>query len=255
MINIPDSVTISRKKEREQELYDVTRGWLEKEERSPGIHASSLLDPMKGYWDARNPGPLPNRLVTMFMVGKVLHAFILGAHAGLSGADMAALASDSGSSDSGLGYVYSPDLVHEGMVREVKTSRSFYEPKDLEDVGMYVEQLLTYMVPTNTLESELWVLYLNLKDENGKTSPAFRCYSVRISQADLDRVKAVLTETTAQLSRALATSDPSALPLCREWKCGASNCEHYDLCQPKGRYGTEQFDLGVRPRAKKSKAK
>lgn len=248
MIIIPESVTISRKKAREAELYDVTRTWLEREERTPGIHASSLLDPLKGYWDHMNPGPLPNRLVTMFMVGKVLHAFILGAHAGAVDINT----SDGGSADSGLGYVYSPDLVHEGMVREVKTSRSFYEPKDLEDVAMYVEQLLTYMVPTNTLESELWVLYLNLKEE-GKTSPAFRCYSVHISQADLDSVRERLVVTTSALAKAIELKDPAGLELCREWKCGAGNCEHYDLCQPEGRYGTERFDTGVKPRGKKTK--
>lgn len=249
MIPIPDSVTISRKSAREAELYDLTRTWLEKEERSPGIHASSLLDPMMAYWQHKNPLPLPNRLVTMFMVGKVLHAFILGAHAGSVDIN----SSDGGSADSGLGYVYSPDLVHEGMVREVKTSRSFYEPKDLEDVGMYVEQLLTYMVPTNTLESELWVLYLNLKDETGRTSPAFRCYSVRISQADLDKVREQLVGTTALIERAIATDDPSGLPLCREWKCGARNCEYYDECQPEGRYGTPEFDNeGPKPRGKKT---
>lgn len=252
MIEIPESVTISRKKEREAELYDTTRTWLEREERTPGIHASSLLDPLKGYWNAVNPGPLPNRLVTMFMVGKVLHAFILGAHAG-SGVDVNT--SDGGSSDSGLGYVYSPDLVHEGMVREVKTSRSFYEPKDLDDVAMYVEQLLTYMVPTNTVESELWVLYLNLKDDTGRTSPAFRCYSVRISQDDLDKVRERLVATTAQLERALAIKDPSGLDLCREWLCGARNCEHYDYCQPEGRYGTPEFDALERPKRGKKTTK
>jgi hypothetical protein len=253
VITIPESVTISRKKAREQELYDVTRTWLEKEERAPGIHASALLDPLKGYWDVMNPGALPNRLVTMFMVGKVLHAFILGSHAGAA-TDINR--SDGGSLDSGLGYVYSPDLIHDGMVREVKTSRSFYEPKDLDDVGMYVEQLLTYMVPTHTLEAELWVLFLNLKDENGKTSPAFRCYSVRISEGDLARLEVELTQVTAQLTKAIELKDPTGLTLCREWKCGAGNCEHYDLCQPEGRYGTEQFDSGVKPRAKKaSKAK
>lgn len=251
MIEIPSSVTLKRKKSREAELYDVSRTWLEKDERTPGIHASSLLDPLKGFWDTMNPGPLPNRLVTMFMVGKVLHAFILGAHAGAVDINT----SDGGSSDSGLGYVYSPDLVHEGMVREVKTSRSFYEPQDVGDVDNYVEQLLTYMAPTNTLESELWVLFLNLKDETGRTAPAFRCYSVRISQEHLDAVKEQLKATTQQLATAIEKKDPAGLPLCREWKCGARNCEHYDLCQPEGRYGTPKFDNPGATRGKNPKTK
>ena len=76
---------------------------------------------------------------------------------------------DAGSSHCDLGFDYSPDAFYDGLVREVKTSRSFYEPTSIEDLGTYIEQVLIYMVATETLESEFWVLYLNLKDETGKT--------------------------------------------------------------------------------------
>lgn len=254
MITIPDGVVVDRRPAREAELYDVARTWLEKDERTPGIHASGLLDTRQAWFNAKFPGPLPDRLVTMFMVGKVLHAFILGAHAGV--VDIGA--SDAGSNHCELGYDYSPDAFYDGMVREVKTSRSFYEPTSIDDLSMYIEQVLTYMVATETLESELWVLYLNLKDESGKTSPAFRCYSVSVTSDELAKVRLEIGETTLQLQRALdspAEEPFRDLPLCREWKCGARNCEWYDQCQPEGRYGTDKFDSLTtvrKARAKKS---
>lgn len=254
MINIPDSVTIQRLKAREGELYQVGREWLEKDERSPGIHASGLLDPRLAWFNSKFPGPLPDRLVTMFMVGRVLHAFVLGSHAGSVDIGVA----DVGSRRCDLGFDYSPDAFLDGKVREVKTSRSFYEPKSLDDVSMYVEQLLVYMVATETTESELWVLFLNLKDESGKTSPAFRCYTVRVSSADLAALRATLAATTATLQAALDSPDPEVfrtLELCRPWKCGAKNCEYYDQCQPEGRYGTPQFDVGAKSARKKSPRK
>ena len=245
MINIPDSVTIQRLKAREGELYQVGREWLEKDERSPGIHASGLLDRRLAWFNAKFPGPLPDRLVTMFMIGRVLHAFVLGSHAGSVDIGSA----DSGSRRCDLGFDYSPDSFLDGKVREVKTSRSFYEPKSLDDVSMYVEQLLVYMVATETTESELWVLFLNLKDETGKTSPAFRCYTVRISDQDLQALRGEIAASTAELQAAMDSPDPEAfrqLELCRPWKCGAKNCEFYDRCQPEGRYGDPKWDSAER---------
>jgi len=253
VITIPAGVVVDRAPAREVELYDVARKWLEKDERTPGIHATALLDPRQGWFQAKFPGPLPDRLVTMFMVGKVLHAFILGAHAGHVDVGV----TDAGSSHCDLGYDYSPDLFYDGMVREVKTSRSFYEPKSVDDLSFYIEQVLTYMVATETLESELWVLYLNIKDETGRTAPAFRCYSVKVTTEELAAVREEIALATTVLQAALdSTLDEPfrALPLCREWKCGARNCEWYDQCQPEGRYGTDKFDgTGVkRGRKKKS---
>ena len=150
MITLPEGIVVDRHEERERELYSTARAWLESEERTPGIHASSLLDPRQGYFGQKYPGPLPDRLVTMFLVGKVLHAFILGSHP-RAGTGVDLRSTDSGSRRCDLGFDYSPDAFYDGMVREVKTSRSFYEPTSIEDLSFYIEQVLVYMVATDTL--------------------------------------------------------------------------------------------------------
>lgn len=252
MIPLPQSATVVRNTGAERMLGDKARAWIESEERSPGLHASDFLDPRQKYWQTKDPRPLSDRLVTMFLVGKVLHAFVIGS---VNGA-VDLRTSDAGSSASpDLGFSYSPDhRLDDGKVAELKTSRSFYEPKDLMDLSLYLEQLLVYMVATTTLESQLWVLYLNLRDENGKSAPSFRCYDFRVSDADLSAVRAYLIAQKELLEEALAQNNPSKLPLCRPFKCGANNCEWYQQCQPPGRYGDPVWD-GTAPKAKRGKRK
>lgn len=266
LIPLPESLRVNRNKAAERLLTDKAREWIEKNERAPGIHASSLLDPRQAYWQIKDPRPLPDRLVTMFLVGNVLHAFVLGAVDGAVDIN----ASDEGSSyNKDLDIMFSPDRFRplleetEPMVRELKTSRSFYEPKDIEDLGHYLEQILIYMASTDTTKAQLWVLYLNLRGEDGRTSPAFRGYDICISPDDLEKTKAFLLATKSDLEKALATDDHTILDLCREFKCGAGNCEWYSQCKPEGRYGNPRWDGGPRvkrerkakPKAKATKAK
>lgn len=234
MIQIPESINIVRSPKTERVLLDRSREWLMKDERVPGIHASDLLDPLQAYWRRVDPQPMSDRLVPIFMIGKVLHAFILSAVEGVN----LSWDSDQGSRQSEvIGIAYSPDHLIKGIPREVKTSRSFYEPKDVSDLDMYIEQLLIYMAAERITKGQLWVLYLNLKDSAGKTAPQFRAYTVTISPEDLEKVITSLTTTRKELQMAEEKKDPSALPLCRDWKCGKGNCEWWDKCKPKGRYG------------------
>jgi hypothetical protein len=170
----------------------------------------------------------------MFMIGQVLHAFVLSAVGGVN----LDWKSDEGSRESKeLGITYSPDKMIKGIPRELKTSRSFYEPKTIDDLSLYAEQLLVYMAAERITTGQLWVLFLNHKNEQGKTSPEFRAYTVTLSQEDLAALIQNLKDTRATLDTAIETKDPSKLPLCRKWKCGEGNCEWWGSCKPEGRHG------------------
>ena len=109
------------------------------------------------------------------------------------------------------------------------------------------------MVATKTLRSELWILYLNLKDpETKRTVPQFRCFQVDITAEELAAVTADIVLQRTLLEAALDTNEPGALPLCREFKCGALNCPHYANCQPPGRYGDAKWDGTAVPKKQKS---
>jgi hypothetical protein len=167
-------------------------------------------------------------------VGKVLHAFVLGSAAGQ---EPNIAVSDSGSRyDPTLGVHYSIDW-DKGDIAEFKSSRAFHEPTTIEGLGIYVEQTLVYMAIKQVLEGQIWVLYLNLRDEETKrTNPQFRCYRIRISSSDLQALRDQLSGLSVQIRQAVQQHNHNTLPLCREWKCGATNCVYWHQCKPEGRY-------------------
>ena len=114
MIGVPENIVITRNKASERLLLDKGKEWLEKDERAPGIHASALLDLRQAYWNMKNPQGLGDREVVMFMVGKVLHAFVLGAVEGT--VDLNATDEGSHYSDD-LRISFSPDKILDGVVR------------------------------------------------------------------------------------------------------------------------------------------
>lgn len=237
-IALPESLVVKRSTRTETRLTDKAREWLAREERTPGIHASDVLDERLAFWQRVDPQPIPDRLVNMFLVGKILHSFVIDAVVGESGA------SDAGTSTSAeLGIEYSPDLLVNGVVREVKTTRSFFEPKDPKvDLSLYLEQLAVYLAATDTLVGQLWILYLNLRDESGKTAPAFRCYTVTLDAGALADVKAAVKQRADSITAAIAAVDHTRLPICRPFKCGRANCGWWDKCRPEGRFGVAKWE-------------
>jgi hypothetical protein len=235
---LPAGITLKRDKKSEQLLLDVSRKWLESEKRSPGIHASGLLDPRRTYWQTVDPQPIPDRMVTIFLIGKLLHAFVLSALAGAKGVDWS---TDTGSKSSKrLKIEYSMDYVHEGIPTELKTSRSFFEPTHVDDIGNYVEQVLIYQVAEDSLVGNIWVLYLNFKNKDKQTEPAYRCYKVSMTAEDKAAFEKQLIATRKGLEKALKTKNPKPLPLCRPWICGEKMCQWWKKCQPEGRYGLDK---------------
>lgn len=239
MVPFPESLKIQRCIADERKLLDTSRAWLEGESRPGGLHASGLLDPLKEFWGALDPKPVTDREVPIFLVGKVLHAFVLGALDGYV---------DLSSTDSGsryherLGFWYSIDW-DKGEVAEFKTSRLFKEPRDSRSLDMYIEQTLVYMVAKGVTEAKIWVLFINLRDPVTKrTSPQFRSYKITISEDDLKLLDQQIEKIVQQLKKAIETENPEGLPLCREFKCGRGNCVYWDRCKPAGRYGDPAWE-------------
>lgn len=237
MIPLPKSIKVTRNRESEAELMEHTRKWVEGAERTPGIHASDLLDPRKAYWNRMNPERFTDGTILTFFVGKVLHAFILSATEQKLGVDWA---SDTGSKTSEtLGIDYSVDSMYGGLPREVKTSRKPFAPDEnnlVEELRNYIEQLSIYLVAENKTKGSLWILFLNLRDETGKTTPAYHVYDIEITEKSRRILELKMIETRQTLEAALEKKDPSALPLCREWFCNRKFCPHFDVCRPEGRW-------------------
>lgn len=236
MLELPDSIEVTRSEVSEQVLLDRCREWLEKDERKPGLHASDLLDPRLAYFKKKNPAPIPDRLVNMFIIGKFGHIIVLSAADKVRGINMA---SDEGSVWSeDLGIWYSADKTINGVPRELKTTRSFFEAKTLKDVALYVEQLMIYMVGNKSTTGQLWILYMNLKDEDGVTSPAWRVFTITCSEEDLEKYRVQLKATAKSLNTALQTGRFQDLEPCRPFKCGPGpkGCEFWEQCKPEGRY-------------------
>lgn len=252
--DIPKTLSIKAAPESEAMLKDRARKWVESAERTPGIHASDLLSPLMAYWNRKHPTPISDRLVGIFLVGKVLHAFVLSAVEGATGTDWS---TDEGSKTSTeLGIEYSMDAFIDGVPRELKTSRSLFLPKQIKDLWTYAKQTLVYMAAEDALAGEIWCLYLNCKINN-QTSPAFKAYRLTISREDLDALKIKLRGIRDAIQHALDTDDPSKLPLCERFKCGRGNCPHFDVCKPEGRWEEDPLimpDAKPEPKAEAKKA-
>lgn len=234
MLEVPESLAIKRSKKSEAMLLEKTKSWLGTHERTPGIHASDLLSPRMAYWQRIRPLPISDKLSVVFAIGKILHAFVLGAVEDKSGVDLST--TDEGSKTSKeLGIEYSIDSFLGKIPRELKTSRSPFEPRDAKDIWHYIEQLLIYMAAENKTTGEIWVLYLSLR-EKSKTNPAYRAYKITVSQEDLDALKVKFKGIADSINTALETKDHTPLPLCAKFKCSRAECAYFDECKPEGRW-------------------
>lgn len=236
MITLPKSISVKRVEKGEKWLMEKARKWVEKaggdRSKETLLHASDCLDPRLAYFQRKFPAPVADRLIPIFLIGRVLHAFVINAVEGTQlnwDADGGSIISKE------LGITYSPDMLIKGIPREIKTSRSFQEPRDINDLAMYCEQLLIYMAGQNITKGDLWVLFMNAK-EDGQTSPAFRVYRVEISPEDLKLVQAEIKGITKKFAQVQKTGKYRELPLCRPFKCGPKGCQYWEKCKPEGRH-------------------
>jgi len=238
MLRLP-RLAITRNEIQEVQLTEKARTWIEtgSADRVQGIHASDLLDPRLAYWKTVIPKPLSERTVWFFVIGKILHHFVIDVHVpGIVDANT----TDSGANEVS-GILFSPDLDdEEGHPIELKTTRSQSEPDDdsLQRVyHNYLEQLTIYMVLKNTTRGYLWVLYINLKNRTSQTFPEPRCYEVTMTTEEFLRLEQQIFATRDMLKTAIEAKNPTTLPLCRTWLCG-DTCSWWRECSPPERIDT-----------------
>lgn len=224
--SIASRVPLRRRRDEEARLTARARAWLESSQRAEGIHASDLLMPRRGFWRLTAPLPLTDREVGLFVVGRVLHALVLGTPG---------LAADEGERyDQELGLWYSPDaILADGAVLELKTHRGLREPERTGELATYVHQLLIYLACLGARRGVIAVLYTNLRHE-GRTHPQIRCYEVRVRRPEV--LRRLVQQDVARLRAALTSGDHRSLPLCPEWICRPGACGWWERCQPEGRY-------------------
>jgi len=236
MLRLP-RLTIVRNEFQEVRLAEKARAWIESEnhERPTGIHASDLLDPRLAYWKAIHPKPLSERSIWFFVIGKILHHFIIDVH--VPGV-IDPHTTDTGTHEANNIY-FSPDLEdEEGHPIELKTTRAQSEPSDAtlqKTYHHYLEQLTIYMVLQNTTRGYLWVFYISLKNAGSQTFPEPRCYEITMTTEEFLQFEQRIFATRDLLAHALEARNHSSLPLCRTWLCGET-CLWWRECAPPERY-------------------
>lgn len=234
---LPKGLEIARDLEGERELLAKARAYLEEGgAKREGIHASDIMNPRMALFKRMTGDGLPDRLVNMFVVGQLAHAIIEVIDAGHG--DYRTKGSDSGTRLY-KELRYSPDILdHKGGPAEIKTTRSFYEPKDTylpndDTYHAYIEQLMIYMAAEDKVEGRLILLYLNMK-VNGRTEPQFYIWTIKTTSQALAAYRLVIERRMAALTQAIETKDHTNLPLCRPFMC--KDCVYWERCRPQGRY-------------------
>lgn len=244
MIPLPPTITVTRDETAEGALVERARQWLSGDDRKPGVHASDLLKPRQAYFKTIDPKPWNAREVGLFLVGKLLHAFILSDR---DDGKVDMRATDEGSRYSEeLGLWYSPDHLGADIPVELKTSRAMYPSKTVGDMETYLQQLLIYMAAEKKTEGRLVVFYISAKDEMKKTSPKFEVYDVRISQEELEATIYEVKRIRNELVDSLMSKNFDRLPLCPAWLCHPEQCAYWKQCKPPGRFENHQYLEGKR---------
>ncbi len=234
VIPLPPSLKVVRDEHQEVTLLTQARQWIQKDDREPGVHASDLLDLRLAYWRNIKPTEPSEREVWLWLVGRVLHHFVLN----IAGGTRNHTDTDTGAHEE-FGILYSPDNFKDGMPIELKTTRAFFEPdedKIVEDFHHYLEQLCIYMVLSNALTGFRWMLFINLRDAAHKTWPEPRCYRVELTQDQFETLEQHISATRDLFLTAQKDRNHKILEPCRAWKCGSDRCVFWGDCKPEGRW-------------------
>lgn len=127
------------------------------------------------------------------------------------------------------GIYYSPDLRVPYPI-EFKTSRSEYEPKNLEKgFEGYLKQLAKYQACMDEGRGGLLVFFLGLK-EGFRKRPALHFYQVTMTKKELAEETANIKAISGSLNTAVKTGKHDKLELCPAWMC--NDCPWLQKCKP-----------------------
>ena len=247
---------LARVPEAEARLYDALRESFGRDVRT-GVHLSSLLNPLKTYWDQRNGRPpLTDRDIGYFTAGRG-HEDIL--------TKLLATDFESTPEEEIDGIHCRPDfravtsrVIPAGEYAEFKTRRSNLPKTDTEAqdaLRSYRDQVRGYMALKR--REQMYLIVLSLlegkihKNPLSQSQPVIAVYRETMTP---DELTAEWTEL--QNRRTLLQLGVKAmLPLCPAWMCGRwvknpeydpatdnksrfnyfAVCPHYEPCQPQKR--------------------
>jgi len=218
------------------ELYAAMDRWLDLKPRSPGLHASDLLDPRHSYWDRVHPLPRTKDQIGHFTFGKIGEAFIICL--GEVRIEIDPWAGGLQQTSAEFGIDFAPDWEIHGQPVEIKTKRSLTIDISRETIRYYEEQCYIYMTLMNRLDYLLLIVYPNAQDpKTRKINTDCVCVEFTMTPEDLIFMKNQLRKKIHHVKKCFDQNLPKFLPVCREWKCGPKMCGHWEVCQPEGRYG------------------
>ncbi|HSE45001.1 MAG TPA: hypothetical protein VLA89_06700 [Gemmatimonadales bacterium] len=241
---------LTRVPEAEARLYDALRESFGRDVRT-GVHLSSLLNPLKTYWDQRNGRPpLTDRDIGYFTAGRG-HEDIL--------TKLLATDFESTPEEEIDGIHLRPDfravtsrVIPAGEYAEFKTRRSNLPKTDTEAQDAfksYRDQVRGYMALKR--REQMYLIVLSLLEGKGRDplSPSQPVIAVYRETMTPDELTAEWTELQNRKTL-LELGVKAMLPLCPAWMCGKwikqpqdakdkfkyhPLCPHYESCQPQNR--------------------
>lgn len=220
---------IVRSKKFERMILDKIKAHLSRAPRSQDKwHVSDLLYPRKAVLGKLKPQSMTDLQALYFTAGRAHHGILEAALGKWDKAKQEKARADAGEFEK-HGIYYSPDL-RQPWPWEIKTSRSEYEPHDLEKgFSGYLKQLKQYQACMEDDRGGLLVLFLGLRNGRRKL-PALRFYKVLMTKAERSKTLAWMKKTGELMTEAMKTKKVQKLELCPKWMCG--DCPWFKDCKP-----------------------
>jgi hypothetical protein len=211
----------------ERKILDKIKEGLTRAPRSQDKwHVSDLLYPRKAVLQRLWPKAMTDLQALYFTAGRAHHGILeycLGPRKKHTRADAGEYTKHD--------IYFSPDL-RMPYPWEIKTSRSEYEPRDLEKgYEGYLKQLAQYQACMEEDRGGLLVFFLGLREPGKWKRPAIRFYQVLMNAKERATKIAWMKKMSALMSASQKTKKVTELPLCPDWMC--RDCPWFkDNCKP-----------------------